>query len=103
VLRHLHHEIEVTADECLVIHLDRQAPVYLLSPAAYREFRANRNYSYTGGTARTSPLVLKPTCAGVWHLIIDLGDHVGPVDHSIEFVRLLPGASPADTGLPPQP
>lgn len=77
------------AGEIVQINLSGTAAnVQLMDSSNFSSYRAGRQYRYTGGHAKRSPVRLQIPHSGHWHVAIDLGGYTGTVRSS---VNVLPG------------
>lgn len=67
------------------------ANVQLLDSTNFNNYKNRRNYHYTGGLAKQSPIRLAVPHSGHWHVAIDMRGLSGTVNAS---VRVLPTALP---------
>ena len=67
------------------------ANVMLLDSSNFSAYKNGRNFRYTGGLVRKSPVVLAVPSAGRWHGVVDMRGLGGRVNASI---RVLPNALP---------
>lgn len=70
----LHSEVYLGSGERVRIDLDRQANVRMLDDYNFRRYRDRESYSFHGGRALRSPLILGAPSPGRWHVVIE-----GPV------------------------
>jgi hypothetical protein len=90
-MEYLHKELDLGQRDLVeVILAGNAANVQLLDPPNYQAYREKRQYRYYGGYFTSSPVSLTAPCAGIWHLVIDLGGSAGTVRAS---VRVLSSAS----------
>jgi len=76
---HLHWEFDAEAGDTIEVSLDRAANVQLLDPPNYELYRKKEPFTYFGGHATQTPVVLDVPADGCWHLVIDLGGGPGHV------------------------
>ncbi|HXA02366.1 MAG TPA: DUF1883 domain-containing protein [Cytophagaceae bacterium] len=87
-MKYLHYEFDLTNDVAVKIALKNQANVKLLDPINYSNYQKGRKYTYHGGLAKKSPIILKAPHSGKWHLVIDLGGSAGSISASVDLVSL---------------
>jgi hypothetical protein len=83
----LHTDFEGGPENFVVVTLDHQANVMLLDDSAFSAYRSGRRFSYYGGWATGSPVQLRPTAHGRWHVVVDLGGRSGQVRAGIRIAR----------------
>lgn len=84
---HLHAATWLDLGDTVSIRLDSPANVMLMDDAAYRDYDAGRSFRYLGGWVTKSQLTLWPPRAGLWHIVVDLGDDEGRVSASVQVMR----------------
>ena len=62
------------------------ANVQLMDSSNFSSYKAGRRYSYTGGHAKKSPVLLQIPRSGNWHVVIDMGGYRGTVRSSVSVV-----------------
>ena len=82
----IHYEFSLSSTDAVEVHLDKQANVRLLDGPNYQRYRRGQKYTFYGGLATASPVLLRPPHAGYWHVVIDLGGYGGTVCTSARVV-----------------
>lgn len=62
------------------------ANVMLVDSTALSQYRRGGRYTYYGGQATRSPVVLRVPRRAHWHVVIDLGGSRGSVQSAVEVV-----------------
>lgn len=83
----LHSEEFLHGGEGFKVTLDSQANVLLLDDSNFQNYRAGRAYSYFGGLAKRSPVVIRAPRSARWHLVVDLGGYSGNVRAGVSVLR----------------
>jgi hypothetical protein len=78
--------------EIVEVTLTSGANVRLMDSSNFNSYKNGRRHRYTGGLAKTSPLMLQIPSSGHWHLAVDMQGLRGSTKAS---VRILPGVLPA--------
>lgn len=86
-MKYLHYEFNADSYDVIQVRLDKQANVRLMDSVNFYKFRRGQQYRYYGGSARVSPVNLRPPHQGHWHVIIDLGGYPGTVRASAQVIR----------------
>lgn len=86
-MKYLHYEVNVGVNDVIEVELSGQANVRVMDGSSYSSFRAGRAHRYHGGLAEVSPVVLRPSSAGHWHVVVDLGGYSGSVRASVSVRR----------------
>jgi len=86
----LHYEFTLSSGASVEVTLDKRANVRLLDDTNFSNYQRGAQYTYIGGQALKSPIVLQPPHSGHWHVVIDLGGFPGTVRAS---VRVLGGVA----------
>ena len=63
-----------------------EANVQLLDSANLTRYKEGRTFNYYGGHYKASPARIAIPHTGNWHVIVDLGGHVGRVKASVRVV-----------------
>lgn len=74
----LHYEFNLEPHDLVEVSLDRQANVRLLDPHNYQLYKSGKQHRYYGGLVKQVPAKLSVPKAGHWHVVVDLGDMLGP-------------------------
>ena len=85
-MNYLHWEFDAGPQNVIEVTLDRQANVRLLDSSNYQQYREGHSHRYLGGLAERSPIRLTPLSLGRWHVVVDLGGHVGSVRASTRLL-----------------
>lgn len=80
-----------------VILKGNAANVLLLDNSNFNNYKNGRKYSYYGGHATRSPVIIPVPRSGIWHVAINLGGHGGRINSA---VNVLPGAMPEIRNTP---
>lgn len=83
----LHTDFNGGPNTVVVVTLDHQANVMLLDDVAFSSYRAGGRFTYHGGWATKSPVQLRPSTNGHWHVVVDLGGRGGQVRAGIRIVQ----------------
>ena len=86
-MNYLHYELDVDADDTVLVELDRQANVRLMDSINYQKYRKGQRHQYYGGLATHSPARLQAPHSGHWHVVIDLGGYAGTVRASVQVAK----------------
>jgi uncharacterized protein DUF1883 len=82
----LHTDFNGGPEKVVVVTLDGQANVMLLDDHAFSSYRSGSRFTYHGGWATKSPVQLRPSSIGHWHVVVDLGGRAGQVRAGIRIV-----------------
>jgi hypothetical protein len=82
----LHYEFDLGLDDAVEVQLDKQANVLLLDGNNFQRYRNRQQFTYRGGLATASPVVLRPPHSGRWHVVIDRGGYGGTVRASARVI-----------------
>lgn len=85
-MQHLHTREYIERGKTVVVELDIQANVMLMSDSDYRNYKSGGRYNYYGGHAKTTPVKIPVPSNGNWNVVIDLGGGSGRISHSIRIV-----------------
>ena len=85
-MNYLHYEFDLSAGDVVEVTLDKQANVLLLDASNFSKYRQGTRYTYHGGLAKQSPVLVPAPRPGHWHLVIDLGGYGGTVRASARVV-----------------
>jgi len=83
----LHTEEYLNPGDGFKVSLESQANVRLLDDSNFSSYRAGRSYSFSGGLAKKSPIILRVPHSGRWHLVVDLGGYRGTVRASVAVLK----------------
>ncbi|MBI3853174.1 MAG: DUF1883 domain-containing protein [Verrucomicrobia bacterium] len=86
-MNYLHYDLNLGANDVVVVTLDKQANVQLLDESNFSRYKRGESFSYHGGLVKQSPFRLKAPHAGRWHLTVDLGGYSGTVRAGVEVER----------------
>lgn len=81
------YDVNVGADDVIVVSLDRQANVLLLDDINFSAYRSGRSFHYHGGWRKQSPVRLYPPHTGRWHVVIDLAGRGGTIRAGVTVVQ----------------
>lgn len=84
---HLHSVTWLDVGDTVSVRLDAPANVMLLDDGAYLAYSEGRAFRYLGGWVSQSQITLWPPRAGVWHVVVDLGDDEGRVSADVKVLR----------------
>jgi hypothetical protein len=84
-MKHLHYHVTMQRGDTVIVSLDKQANVLLMDKINYNNYRAQRQYKYFGGLAKTSPIRISAPSTGEWNVVIDLGGYEGTVRASVKI------------------
>lgn len=82
----LHSEVDAGPDDIVQVTLDKQANVKMMDSSNFRRYQNGDSYRCYGGWATASPVNLRPSHRGRWHVVIDLGGYSGSVGASVSVV-----------------
>jgi hypothetical protein len=83
----LHTDFWGGADSRVIVSLDAQCNVLLLSDTDFTAYRTGQSCRYYGGWATHSPVHLVPPGYGHWHVVVDLGGGSGRVRASVRIIK----------------
>lgn len=86
-MNYLHYDLNLNANDIVVVTLDKQANVRLLDNLNYSNYRHGKKHKYYGGLIKKSPVHLSSPHSGHWHLVIDLGGRTGTVNASVRIIK----------------
>ena len=86
-MKYLHYRLNLKAKDAVEVTLDKQANVCLLDTTNFNKYKKGDSFRYLGGLQRVSPFLIRPSRAGLWHLVIDLGGHAGSVRASVRIIK----------------
>lgn len=84
-MKFLHWEVDAADGTVVRVELDSQANVMLMDNINFPSYRSGRSFSYHGGHAKRSPVLLSVPHAGHWHVVVDLGGYAGHVNASVSL------------------
>lgn len=83
-MQHVKYDLgQVASGSTVVVTLNNQANVLLMDASNYRSYAAGRQARYVGGLAKRSPVRLRVTHGGHWHVALDLGGYTGRINSSV--------------------
>lgn len=85
-MRFIHYEFNLGSNDAVEVRLDKQANVRLLDGPNFQRYRGRQQYTFYGGLATVSPVMLWAPHAGHWHVVIDRGGYAGTVSASARVV-----------------
>ena len=85
---YLHTDFWGGQDHLVVVDLDAQANVCLLSDSDFDAYRHGRSFHYYGGLARETPVRMRPPHHGRWHVVVDLGGRCGRVRAGVRVMTM---------------
>jgi len=87
-MKFLHFGFNLSDGEIIEVTLDKQANVLLLDDANFSIYQRGGRFSYLGGLAKKSPLVLTPPHPGHWNVVIDRGGSRENVRASVRIIKV---------------
>jgi hypothetical protein len=69
------------------VTLEHRANVLLMDEPNFQRYRDEGEFTYSGGEARHSPVILEVPSAGQWHVVVDLGGADGVVRASVRVLE----------------
>ena len=86
-MNYLHNELDANGGDVVRVDLEGNAAnVLLLDSANYNAYQRGGRYTYRGGYATRSPVLLTVPHAGRWHVVIDLGGGRGNVRAAVALI-----------------
>jgi hypothetical protein len=82
----LHAEFRGGPQTTVVVTIDSQCNVMLLSDTDFAAYRSGLSFQYYGGWATPSRVHLVPPRYGHWHVVVDLGGRAGAVRAAVQVV-----------------
>lgn len=83
-MEHLHYDLgSLKKGSTVVVTLQNQANVQLMTSSDYSSYKAGRRYHYHGGRVSRSPFRITVPSNGHWVVAIDLGGHSGRISASV--------------------
>src|SRR4051794_22546278 len=83
-MEHLRYDLgSLKKDSTVVVTLQNQANVQLMTSSDYTNYKAGRRYQYYGGRVTRSPFRISVPSNGHWVVAIDLGGYAGRISASI--------------------
>jgi Domain of unknown function (DUF1883)/TIR domain len=83
-MEHLYYDLgNLKKDSTVVVTLQNQANVQLMTSSEYSNYKAGRRYQYHGGRVTQSPFRIAVPLTGHWVVAIDLGGYAGRISASI--------------------
>ena len=83
----LHTDFWGGAESRVIVSLDAQCNVLLLSDADFAVYRSGQSFRYYGGWVTHSPVHVVPPSYGHWHVVVDLGGGSGMVRASVRIIK----------------
>lgn len=80
-------ELSLGPHDRVQVELDGQANVLLVDDVNFSLYKEGRSFTYFGGWATRSPVLLSPPHQGRWNVVIDLGGRGGHVRASVRLLR----------------
>lgn len=97
-MEHLRYDLgNLKKESTVVVTLNNQANVQLMTSTDYNNYKAGRRYRYHGGRVTRSPFRIAVPYDGHWVVAIDLGGYGGRISASVAI------QPPARGFLPPAP
>ncbi len=78
--------VQLGPNDAVSIILDKQANVLLLDESNFQRYRSRQSFRYSGGLAQQSPVILRPTSPGSYHVVVDRGGLGGSVRASVSVI-----------------
>lgn len=83
-MEHLYYDLgNLRRDSTVVVTLENQANVQLMTDSEYSNYKAGRRYRYHGGRVTQSPFRITAPSNGHWVIAIDLGGYAGRIAASV--------------------
>jgi len=83
-MEHLRYDLgNLKSNSTVVVSLNNQANVQLMTLSEYGDYKAGRRYRYHGGRVTRSPFRIAVPSNGHWVVAIDLGGHAGRISASV--------------------
>ena len=83
-MEHLYYDLgNLKKDSMVVVTLENQANVQLMTGSEYNNYKAGRRYRYHGGRVTQSPFRITVPSNGHWVVAIDLGGYAGRISAGI--------------------
>ncbi|GAB2635976.1 hypothetical protein GCM10027169_00110 [Gordonia jinhuaensis] len=83
-MQHIHYDLgQQSKGATVVVSLDKQANVLLMTSSDYRSYKAGRRHRYYGGLVKRSPARIQIPSNGRWVVAIDLGGGSGKIRSGI--------------------
>jgi hypothetical protein len=83
-MEHLRFDLgSLTKGSTVVVTLNNQANVQLMTQGEYSNYKAGRPYRYHGGRVTRSPFRIGVPSAGHWVVAVDLGGYAGRISASV--------------------
>jgi hypothetical protein len=83
-MEHLRYDLgNLKKDSTVVVTLNNQANVQLMTSGDYSNYKAGRRYRYYGGRVTRSPFRIPVPSDGRWVVAIDLGGYAGRISASV--------------------
>jgi hypothetical protein len=83
-MEHLRYDLgNLKKDSTVVVTLNNQANVHLMTSGDYNNYKAGRQYRYHGGRVTRSPFRIPVPSNGHWIVAVDLGGYTGQISASV--------------------
>lgn len=83
-MEHLRYDLgSLETGSTVVVTLNSQANVQLMTSSEYNSYKAGRRYRYHGGRVTRSPFQIVVPSNGHWIVAIDSGGHPGRISASV--------------------
>ena len=82
-MSHLHWEVDLNANNIVIVTLASQANVKVMDNDNYNKYMTGQRHTFYGGGAKVSPVRVKPPHSGHWHVVVDLGGYSGRIEASV--------------------
>ncbi|MCW2540967.1 MAG: Molecular chaperone Tir [Frankiales bacterium] len=83
-MEHLRYDLgNLKKDSTVVVTLNNQANVQLMTSGDYNNYKAGRQYRYHGGRVTRSPFRIPVPSNGHWIVAVDLGGYTGRISASV--------------------
>jgi len=83
----LHTEFWGGEEHTVVVTVDGQCNVMLLDGVNFSSYRNGQGFTYYGGWAARSPVLITPPHQGHWHVVVDLGGRSGQVKAGVRIAK----------------
>jgi hypothetical protein len=94
-MEHLRYDLgSLKKGSAVVVTLQNQANVQLMTSSEYHNYKAGRRYRYHGGRVTRSPFRIPVPANGHWVMAIDLGGYAGRISASVAVQPPPPGFLP---------
>jgi hypothetical protein len=83
-MKFLHFEVTAGPANTIAVSITRQCNVMLLDGPNFQRYRRGQGYRYLGGNYRQSPVILRPSTHGHYHLVVDSGGYPGRITAEVQ-------------------